>query len=145
MRRLNKKGANWSLILSGFVMFSVVMFAGAGIIGDMGTTYNIDNAGQFDNTFNQFEEISNLTGSMSQTLQTGTVESADFFTTLSRNALASVKILFGMPILLMNVIGDISVAFGFPYWVLPVGVLTIILSFGIMILSAFLKSKLEDN
>ena len=38
MRRLNKKGANWSLILSGFVMFSVVMFAGAGIIGDMGTT-----------------------------------------------------------------------------------------------------------
>jgi len=143
--RFNNKGANWSLVLSGFVGFVIVMFAGAGAIGDMGTNYGVDNNGQFDNTFNKFTEISNLTGSMSQTLQTGTVESTDFFTTLSRNALASLKILFGMPALLMGIVGDISIAFGFPYWVLPTVVLLIIMSFGIMVLIAFLKSKLEDN
>lgn len=141
----SKKGANWSLIIGGFVLFTMVMFAGGSFIGDMTNSYSINSNNQFDNTFNKFADISNVTGQMSQTLQTGTVEESDIFTTVSRNALASLKILFNMPSLIISIFSGISIAFGLPYWVLPIVVLSIILSIGFMILIAFLKTKPEDS
>jgi len=140
----NKKGMYWSNFIVGFVLFSAVMFAGIMPISELINAYDID-GGVFNNSFNKISDLSNITADMSQTLQEGTIEESDFFTTQVRNAQTAVKLLFSMPLVVLSLLSDFGAVFGLPYWVVPIIAVIITISLLFLLLGYYFKKSGEDN
>lgn len=140
----NKKGMYWSNFIVGFILFSAVMFAGLMPISELINAHDLD-GGVFNTSFTKISQLSNITGDLSNTVQEGTIEESDIFTTQVRNAQTAVKLLFGMPAILFSLLGEFGSIFGLPYWVLPIVALIITISLVFLLLGYWFKKSGEDN
>lgn len=135
---------NWNNFIAGLVLASVVILGGIMPIGELATNYGIDST-NINGSFSTLEKISGITSNMSQTLETGTVQETDIFTTFTKSAVTGFKLLWDIPSIIFALVSDVSTSFGLPSWFLPIVAAFIIISLVFTGLVVYFKSKIEDN
>lgn len=129
----------------GFILFTAIFLAGIIPINELVSAYNPKIGSDFNNSLNQLSSVTNLTSSMSLSLQEGTLEGENFFDRLLVLSTTSIKLLFNMPSIMFAVIQEISINLGLPNWVFPITLLLILVSLIFVVLGYFTKKGADDN